>query len=107
MNLDSCNVEFFCFQAEDGIRDLTVTGVQKCALPISGRLFDLRLAREYLGKPYRAACAGAAGRVAAAAAGDDRAARGRARTLRRGAPQRVAGRDRSVEGKSSPDSVHR
>src|SRR2546430_17555486 len=25
---------FFCFQAEDGIRDLTVTGVQTCALPI-------------------------------------------------------------------------
>src|SRR2546427_4025869 len=31
---------FFFFQAEDGIRDLTVTGVQTCALPISdsGRL---------------------------------------------------------------------
>src|SRR2546430_10094132 len=30
-------VEFclFFFQAEDGIRDLTVTGVQTCALPIS------------------------------------------------------------------------
>src|SRR2546430_12326607 len=26
------------FQAEDGIRDLTVTGVQTCALPISRRL---------------------------------------------------------------------
>src|SRR2546430_5359563 len=30
----------FFFQAEDGIRDLTVTGVQTCALPISAR--DLR-----------------------------------------------------------------
>src|SRR5256886_7735264 len=36
-----CNVVFelhemfFFFQAEDGIRDLTVTGVQTCALPIS------------------------------------------------------------------------
>src|SRR2546430_4666624 len=28
-------VIFFFFQAEDGIRDLTVTGVQTCALPIS------------------------------------------------------------------------
>src|SRR2546430_9070194 len=28
---------FFFFQAEDGIRDLTVTGVQTCALPISGQ----------------------------------------------------------------------
>src|SRR5256886_13521417 len=29
------HVVFFFFQAEDGIRDLTVTGVQTCALPIS------------------------------------------------------------------------
>src|SRR5256886_9546202 len=28
-------LDFFFFQAEDGIRDLTVTGVQTCALPIS------------------------------------------------------------------------
>src|SRR5688572_32355928 len=28
------NLFFFFFQAEDGIRDLTVTGVQTCALPI-------------------------------------------------------------------------
>src|SRR6266542_5685538 len=28
---------FFFFQAEDGIRDATVTGVQTCALPISWR----------------------------------------------------------------------
>src|SRR5688572_31355078 len=30
-------VPTFFFQAEDGIRDLTVTGVQTCALPISPR----------------------------------------------------------------------
>src|SRR5206468_5840282 len=30
-----CRIYFF-FQAEDGIRDLIVTGVQTCALPISG-----------------------------------------------------------------------
>src|SRR5438132_7657794 len=29
-------VLFFFFQAEDGIRDHCVTGVQTCALPISG-----------------------------------------------------------------------
>src|SRR3989449_7675186 len=29
---------FFFFQAEDGIRDVAVTGVQTCALPISGAL---------------------------------------------------------------------
>src|SRR5260370_27843366 len=28
---------FFFFQAEDGIRDSSVTGVQTCALPISGQ----------------------------------------------------------------------
>src|SRR2546427_536638 len=31
-----CLICIFFFQAEDGIRDLTVTGVQTCALPISG-----------------------------------------------------------------------
>src|SRR5256885_9131373 len=30
-----CSVYFFFFQAEDGIRDYKVTGVQTCALPIS------------------------------------------------------------------------
>src|SRR2546430_16801213 len=39
-----CNL--FLFQAEDGIRDLTVTGVQTCALPISRlRAVDQRLAQ--------------------------------------------------------------
>src|SRR2546421_7830845 len=32
----SLSLSFFFFQAEDGIRDLIVTGVQTCALPISG-----------------------------------------------------------------------
>src|SRR5256885_9897335 len=31
---------FFFFQAEDGIRDYKVTGVQTCALPISLILWD-------------------------------------------------------------------
>src|SRR5256885_12559675 len=30
---------FFFFQAEDGIRDYKVTGVQTCALPISSRMW--------------------------------------------------------------------
>src|SRR5882762_4280443 len=30
-----CFIYFFFFQAEDGIRDSSVTGVQTCALPIS------------------------------------------------------------------------
>src|SRR5206468_10042943 len=32
-----CFFFFFFFQAEDGIRDLIVTGVQTCALPICPR----------------------------------------------------------------------
>src|SRR3989440_7388339 len=40
---------FFFFQAEDGIRDLIVTGVQTCALPISRRIPDAaRVARAWL-----------------------------------------------------------
>src|SRR2546427_10332602 len=35
----SFKLDCFFFQAEDGIRDLTVTGVQTCALPISLRRF--------------------------------------------------------------------
>src|SRR2546429_3342725 len=35
--LASLYVSFFFFQAEDGIRDVAVTGVQTCALPISPR----------------------------------------------------------------------
>src|SRR5919108_230356 len=34
--LYSMMLSFFFFQAEDGIRDDLVTGVQTCALPISG-----------------------------------------------------------------------
>src|SRR2546430_12542334 len=37
-----CRSMCFFFQAEDGIRDLTVTGVQTCALPIS---LELRVTR--------------------------------------------------------------
>src|SRR5690606_41000967 len=29
-----CHIDIFFFQAEDGIRDFHVTGVQTCALPI-------------------------------------------------------------------------
>src|SRR5215213_9719360 len=34
---------FFFFQAEDGIRDWSVTGVQTCALPISAKPVSMRL----------------------------------------------------------------
>src|SRR5438093_9488786 len=63
---------FFFFQAEDGIRDWSVTGVQTCALPISsargaagrGRAVDpgaLRAARRPRGLRAGAAPGGAEG----------------------------------------------
>src|SRR5256885_10138280 len=45
---------FFFFQAEAGIRDYRVTGVQTCALPISCVSYDARLSprgREYGADP--------------------------------------------------------
>src|SRR2546430_13098607 len=38
----SLGVSVFFFQAEDGIRDLTVTGVQTCALPIFEAALEVR-----------------------------------------------------------------
>src|SRR5260221_4463932 len=38
----------FCSQAEDGIRDHCVTGVQTCALPIPARLRELQQLAEQL-----------------------------------------------------------
>src|SRR2546430_5523333 len=42
------SVVLFFFQAEDGIRDLTVTGVQTCALPISREFRPADLAHRRL-----------------------------------------------------------
>src|SRR5699024_11360012 len=36
---------FFFFQAEDGIRDRNVTGVQTCALPIYSTVVPMKLAK--------------------------------------------------------------
>src|SRR2546427_5258768 len=43
---------FFFFQAEDGIRDLTVTGVQTCALPISWLARMPALYNGVMGSPW-------------------------------------------------------
>src|SRR2546430_11113990 len=47
VEVHACDSEgvFFFFQAEDGIRDLTVTGVQTCALPIWTILREVERAR--------------------------------------------------------------
>src|SRR2546429_3549891 len=72
----SDRVLFFFFQAEDGIRDVAVTGVQTCALPILARVADgvvagaqarcrsgqrLDPAGEPLGQEHRARAVGAGG----------------------------------------------
>src|SRR5256712_8884232 len=43
---------FFFFQAEDGIRDLIVTGVQTCALPISLLVVDSCFCTPALQRPF-------------------------------------------------------
>src|SRR5260221_8614275 len=42
------DIVFFFFQAEDGIRDHCVTGVQTCALPISNSLRTGKISRREL-----------------------------------------------------------
>src|SRR5690606_39856165 len=86
---------FFFFQAEDGIRDFHVTGVQTCALPISRRLgaraiadgarLDLRLAQWLAARPW--GHRGERGRVRRAISGGAAVARvkiGRASCRERG-----------------------
>src|SRR5207245_5168484 len=80
-------VTCFFFQAEDGIRVATVTGVQTCALPISLPRADPARARRL---PRRAGCA------------DDQATGAHARggawdSLRGGRSRRAARRARSEE----------
>src|SRR5690606_40107420 len=62
----------FFFQAEDGIRDFHVTGVQTCALPISKRhLTELEAVLEAgpYGTALSAGATGTAGPVGSAGAG--------------------------------------
>src|SRR5438093_10170229 len=59
---------FFFFQAEDGIRDWSVTGVQTCALPISARSTSWRTsARSPAGYTARCTAPGTPVRKALAA----------------------------------------
>src|SRR3989440_5075014 len=53
---------FFFFQAEDGIRDLIVTGVQTCALPIYHETTARQQAREMQQRGFRRRAA-AVGRI--------------------------------------------
>src|SRR5947208_11138937 len=74
---------FFFFQAEDGIRDDLVTGVQTCALPICDNVLDHSLV--YLSADSSAAFRASASRIARArfsAALDARNTRSRSTELR-------------------------
>src|SRR2546426_5862879 len=76
-------ISFFFFQAEDGIRDYKVTGVQTCALPIWGGAPGYpapRESRKSTGPPRSALRHGAAGSRARGGGG----ARARARHRGRG-----------------------
>src|SRR2546430_1930088 len=96
---------FFFFQAEDGIRDLTVTGVQTCALPIASSLLrrawrpvvalrrraDARTrSRSAAGPPPRRRAVD--NRAGARRAADPRASRERRRPVQEAADRRAPGR---------------
>src|SRR5256885_6758205 len=51
LGLRRCRGVFFFFQAEDGIRDYKVTGVQTCALPISPNPRGGEIEHDGLGEP--------------------------------------------------------
>src|SRR5256884_4721436 len=53
---------FFFFQAEDGIRDVAVTGVQTCALPISTAALAQQEAHPHRGVPGAGAAVAREGR---------------------------------------------
>src|SRR5437879_12726812 len=57
------DVVFFFFQAEDGIRDTSVTGVQTCALPICGAGGGDRADRTHGGGAPDVSSAGVAGQA--------------------------------------------
>src|SRR5207245_7053077 len=83
----------FFFQAEDGIRDATVTGVQTCALPICGD-FHSFFAHDVLPCPARAHQAPRMTRLFAPAL---RTACGKARPCRRRCRRCPPPRSRSEE----------
>src|SRR2546430_11058827 len=84
----TCRCVFFFFQAEDGIRDLTVTGVQTCALPILvGHLTGVRRIRGSL----RGIGARAVAEVRKSAPGQ------RSEAVRAGADRIAGAADRSEE----------
>src|SRR2546430_1590959 len=109
----SIGMILFFFQAEDGIRDLTVTGVQTCALPISPPRDDPSRHLRHVGAVLRLPDRAFRGRVSAVAlprAGARAADRGhaasggtgRAAPARGGGAPRGGGRARRNAGLQNP-----
>src|SRR5256884_1798357 len=66
--LTVCMCVFF-FQAEDGIRDVAVTGVQTCALPISHELVGMITVKDFQkAHEFPRACKDGSGRLRVGAA---------------------------------------
>src|SRR6266498_4704325 len=94
---------FFFFQAEDGIRDADVTGVQTCALPICGR--DARARRRAPPGPGGRPRRGRTPRAADRPGGADQRAQARGVGPSRPAPRGSAGEragDRGAQPGASP-----
>src|SRR5256884_2024390 len=96
------SVFFFFFQAEDGIRDVAVTGVQTCALPIS-RALARRMARARRARDAGRRPAGRP-RRRAVDADPDPARRGRARAGNPG-PRRAVRAVFAQTGRYQPDGL--
>src|SRR2546430_13101266 len=90
---------FFFFQAEDGIRDLTVTGVQTCALPI----FSAEVGGAERTRRRRACACGREPRLAAAASWS----RGPRRRQREPGVRRPNRAGRSEEGRGGEEGRSR
>src|SRR2546422_6840918 len=82
---------FFFFQAEDGIRDVAVTGVQTCALPIS-----LRRPAQLVSRLRHARAVGLLAEKQAVQVGVEEAGEAPAQQLR-GREAHLVARDRSEE----------
>src|SRR5438552_19024860 len=95
---------FFFFQAEDGIRDDLVTGVQTCALPIS-RLFGGALRHKPPRRPSNRFCRPARrdGRTAAATDRSEERRVGKECRSRWG-PQQYKKKKKKQERVSGPDA---
>src|SRR2546430_7882137 len=95
VNSTLCLFCFFFFQAEDGIRDLTVTGVQTCALPISRamclRRFFLTCAQGGSSKGSDGVCTSVIASLREARSA--RAARSRGSTAADGSEERRVGKE--------------